>query len=56
MLWDLRRVAATISGSQEYKPNVSLVIIDFLIRHGLLAPEEKGYLQLVSGLRVGTPA
>jgi hypothetical protein len=31
----------------------SLVIIDFLIRHGYLTPEQSGYLQLVAALRSG---
>lgn len=55
MLWDLDRVAGVISGSQEYKPNCCLVIIDFLVRHGYLTPEEPGYLDLVRSLRVGDP-
>jgi hypothetical protein len=55
MLWDLERVAGVISGSEEYKPNCCLVIIDFLIRHGYLTPEEPGYLDLVRSLRVGDP-
>lgn len=53
MLWDLERVAGVISGSQEYKPNCCLVIIDFLVRHGYITPEEPGYLDLVRSLRVG---
>lgn len=33
-LWPLARVAETIRTTEEYKPNVALVIIDFLIRCG----------------------
>lgn len=55
MLWDLDRVAGVISGSDDYKPNCCLVIIDFLIRHGCITPEEPGYLDLVRSLRVGDP-
>jgi len=41
------------SGS-DFKFNVNLVIIDFLIRHGYLSPDlEPDYLGLVSGLRRG---
>lgn len=56
MLWDLERVASVISGSDDYKPNCCLVIIDFLIRHGHITPEEPGYLDLLQALRVGDPA
>lgn len=55
MLWPLERVASAIATSQDYKPNVCLVVIDFLVRHGLLAPEEPGYVQLVGSLRAGDP-
>lgn len=55
MLWDLEKVAAVIVESQEYKPNCCLVVIDFLIRHGYVTPEEPGYLQLVKQLKVGSP-
>jgi hypothetical protein len=55
MLWDMQKVASVISSSTEYKPNCCLVIIDFLVRHGLLAPEEGGYLSLVRQLRAGDP-
>ena len=37
-----------------YKPNVNLVVIDFLIRHGLIAPESPRYLEIISGLREGS--
>jgi hypothetical protein len=53
MLWDLERVAAVVSGSDEYKPNCCLVIIDFLARHGCIAPDEPGYLELLVALRAG---
>jgi hypothetical protein len=32
MLWDLDRVAATMAGTQEFKPNVCIVIVDFMVR------------------------
>jgi hypothetical protein len=55
MLWDMQKVASVISGSTEYKPNCCLVIIDFMVRHGLVAPEEAGYLSMVRQLRAGDP-
>ena len=36
--------------TEEFKPNCNLVIIDFLIRHGLLSAGDGGYAQLVSDL------
>lgn len=38
-------------GPTGYKPNCNLVVIDFLIRNGLIAPESPRYLELVAGLR-----
>ena len=38
-------------GSAGYKPNCNLVVIDFLIRNGVIAPESPRYLELVAGLR-----
>lgn len=43
----LRRVDET----DGFKFNVNLVIIDFAIRHGILAPEHPDYLKLANGLR-----
>jgi|MDSY01.2.fsa_nt_gb isopentenyldiphosphate isomerase len=37
-----------------FKPNVALVTIDFLVRHGALTPELPGYLKLVGSLRQGS--
>lgn len=39
-------------GDRGYKPNCNLVVIDFLVRHGLVAPESPRYLEIVAGLRV----
>eukprot|EP00913_Durusdinium_trenchii_P000569 g525.t1 len=35
----------------DWKPNVCLVILDMLVRRGVLQPEEDGYVELVHGLR-----
>ena len=53
MLWPVAEVAAAVRDGTEYKDNCCLVIIDFLLRHGVLAPEQPGYLQLVAALRSG---
>jgi Domain of unknown function (DUF4743) len=47
--WVLATVAK--GGPGGYKPNCNLVVIDFLIRHGVITPESKGYLQLIDSLR-----
>ena len=45
-------VAAIVRDTDQFKPNVNLVIIDFLIRHGILTPDsEPDYISLVRGLR-----
>ena len=36
-----------------FKPNINLVVIDFLVRHGYIPPEAPGYLELVASLRQG---
>lgn len=50
-LMEIQKVADIISSSEDFKDNCNLVIIDFLIRHGVLKPESPGYLALVAGLR-----
>ncbi len=49
----LQEVARLVSETTEFKTNCNLVIIDFLVRHGLVSPEQPGYLTLVRGLRCG---
>ena len=50
-LWPLPRVMETIRDSDEFKFNVSLVILDFAVRHGILGPDDADYEQIVAGLR-----
>jgi hypothetical protein len=49
-LMPVRVVMEIIRESEDFKPNCNLVIIDFLIRHGLLDPDQTGYAELVSSL------
>ena len=49
-LWPMRQVAATVEGGDDFKFNCALVVIDFLIRHGLIAPDHPDYVALVRGL------
>jgi isopentenyldiphosphate isomerase len=48
--WVLRKVAK--GGADGYKPNCNLVVIDFLIRHGVISPESNGYLELLDALQM----
>ncbi len=50
-LWPLARVAASVRDSDDWKFNVNLTVIDFLIRHGWLTPDHPEYLDLCRGLR-----
>ncbi|HEX6978616.1 MAG TPA: DUF4743 domain-containing protein [Alphaproteobacteria bacterium] len=51
MLWPIDKVAAVVRDTQEFKFNCNLVIIDFLVRHGVLPPEHPDYLEIVRRLR-----
>jgi hypothetical protein len=53
-LWPIEAVAARIATTDDFKFNVALVNIDFMIRRGYLAPEEPGYIEIVSGLRLSS--
>jgi hypothetical protein len=50
-LWPIGRVIETMASGDDFKFNVALVNIDFLVRRGLIAPEDPDYLALVHGLR-----
>lgn len=54
-LWPLDRVAESVRDTDDWKFNVSLVVIDFLIRHGWLTPDHPEYLDLVRGLHAPPP-
>ncbi|MES9883660.1 MAG: DUF4743 domain-containing protein [Sedimenticola sp.] len=54
-LQPLEQVMEIVRGSCEFKLNCNLVIIDFLIRHGVLGPEDEAYLTLVSALHPAEP-
>jgi len=47
----LSDVADIVRKSDEFKLNCNLVIIDFLIRHGVIQPDDAEYLPLCAGLR-----
>jgi isopentenyldiphosphate isomerase len=49
--WPIEKVAEIVRDTQEFKFNCNLVIIDFLVRHGLIPPDHPDYLDIVKGLR-----
>ncbi|HEY4136748.1 MAG TPA: DUF4743 domain-containing protein [Alphaproteobacteria bacterium] len=51
-LWPIEKVRDTVRGGFDFKFNCNLVIIDFLIREGLIGPDDPDYLALVAGLRL----
>jgi isopentenyldiphosphate isomerase len=50
MLMPVEEVAAIVRETGEFKFNCNLVIIDFLVRHGLIGPDDPDYLAIVQGL------
>jgi 8-oxo-dGTP pyrophosphatase MutT (NUDIX family) len=51
-LWPVSDVIGRVRETDDFKFNVNLVIIDFLVRHGQLDPDfEPDYIQIVRGLR-----
>ncbi|TPX39532.1 hypothetical protein SeLEV6574_g07144 [Synchytrium endobioticum] len=54
-LWDLKKVEQHLL-TNEFMPESGLVIIDFLVRHGFITPEnEPDYLDVVTDLRRKLP-
>ncbi len=47
----IQEVAELVRDTGEFKLNCNLVIIDFLVRHGLLAQSDPDYLEIIKGLR-----
>lgn len=54
-LWPVRRVFETVRDTTEFKYNCNLVLIDFFIRHGLLAADDPDFFSLVERLRPTQP-
>lgn len=51
-LWPVAKVMERVRATRDFKFNVPLVLIDFMIRHGHIGPEnEPDYLELIRGLR-----
>jgi len=41
--------------SDDFKFNVALVNIHFLMRHGYLAPDDPGYVEIAQAIDLGLP-
>jgi hypothetical protein len=54
-LWPIQEVADRVEYTREYKPNCNLVIIDFLIRHGIISSNHTDFGALKSGLNTQLP-
>jgi len=50
-LWPIEKVAERVEHTDDFKFNCALVVIDFLIRHGLIEPDHPEYETLIHGLR-----
>lgn len=50
-LWPIGRVMRELSETDNFKFNVAFAVIDFLIRHGFVGPDDADYLELVRRLR-----
>lgn len=55
MLMPVAEVTELAASGGHFKPNCALVILDFLIRHGLLPPDHPDYLRLCYYLRQPLP-
>lgn len=44
-----------LRSADEFMYDIALALIDFLIRHGFVSPEERDYLPLIAGLRRAIP-
>ena len=54
-LWPVERLAEAVRDTRRFKFNCNLVIIDFLIRRGVLGPEDPDYPAILAGLRPALP-
>ncbi|MFQ5995270.1 MAG: DUF4743 domain-containing protein [Acidiferrobacterales bacterium] len=50
-LWPIEEVMRIVRDTAEFKFNCNLVIIDFLVRHGFISPENRDYFEIARGLR-----
>lgn len=49
-IWPIQKIMDCVAETQDFKFNCNLVIIDFLVRHGLIMPDHRDYLAIVESL------
>lgn len=49
--WPIERVLETVRDTREFKFNCGVIVVDFLIRHGLIEPDHPEYLDLQRRMR-----
>lgn len=49
-LWPIEKVIETVRETDAFKLNCALVVIDFLVRRGFIAPEQPDYMEILHGL------
>jgi hypothetical protein len=49
-LWPLARVKEVLAGGDDFLFDVALSLIDFLIRHGVVGPDDPDYIEIAEGL------
>jgi hypothetical protein len=54
-LWSLERLADTVATTDTFKFNVNLVVIDLLIRRGLISGEDAAQLRAALQRNAGAP-
>lgn len=50
-LWSMDKVMDVVANTTDFKFNCALVIIDFLVRRGFIAPGDPDYLEIAQSLR-----
>ena len=55
-LWPVRRVYETVRDTAEFKYNCNLVLIDFFLRHGMLAADDPDFFAIAEGLHSPEPS
>jgi hypothetical protein len=50
-LWPVARVIDRLAGSDDFVFDSALVVIDFLMRHGFITPDDPDYVEIGLGLR-----
>jgi hypothetical protein len=52
-LWPVARAMGTVAETRDFKFNCALVLIDFFVRHGLIAADDADYVEICAGLQGG---